>query len=80
MGHPQPLFVYFRSLQTIKILQQINVKISTQYLALGFELTTFRLWVSSNKLPMTCFDSGPLVYEATAMPTEAQPTLPNTFS
>ena len=43
-------FVYFRLYkQTLQFLQQTNVKkMSIQYMALGFELTTFGIQVSSH--------------------------------
>ena len=41
-ANPGLFFVYFRLFkQTLQFLQQINVKMSIQYPALGFELTTF---------------------------------------
>ena len=41
-ANPGLFFVYFRLFkQTLQFLQQINVKMSIQYPAPGFELTTF---------------------------------------
>ena len=48
MGLFRPLFVYFWSLQSKNtFFRQINVKMSIQYLSLGFKLTTSLIWVSS---------------------------------
>ena len=47
MGQPQPLFHLFLSFQhTLHFLQQINVKMSIQYM--GFELITFGTQLSSH--------------------------------
>ena len=49
-ANPGLFFIYFCLFkQTIQFLQQINVKMASQYSALGFELTTF--W--SESLPLT---------------------------
>ena len=49
MGHPRPLFNLFSVFSNINtILQQISViNLSIQYLVLGFELMTSRMWASS---------------------------------
>ena len=51
MGHPRPLFVYFRSFSNklqYNFTTNLCEKMSIQYTALGFEPTTLRMWVSSH--------------------------------
>ena len=47
MGNPALFFIYFRLFKhTLQFLQQINVKKSIQYIALGLEPTTIVTLVS----------------------------------
>ena len=67
MGHPRPLFrVFLVSFkQILQFLQQIKYeKMSIQYTALRFELTAFRMRVSSH-------------YHYTRAPTQIHSNLPS---
>ena len=54
MGHPRPLFLYFRLFKTQLVVNKCSI-----------EINKFLWWRDSNR--------GPLVLEATALPTEPQP-------
>ena len=50
MRHPRSLFhflVFFKQ-TSIQFYNKLSEKMSIQYMALGFEPTTFRMWVSSH--------------------------------
>ena len=77
LGQPRPLlpFIFGLFKQTsLQFLQQICAKTSFQHMVPGFEPTTFRTWVNVQQRLYQWRDSncGPLVSEATTLPTEPQ--------